>query len=286
MKNWQLCAFAMALLACPILAGCSSGPSVHEHYVSPTIEGSAQQINLEAVQQAFWDTKGKDFNTWMGAFEKKVNEIYDGKEVIAVDATRDDGKLKVTGYINKVNKEGFQPGDDKLFTIQQTGEAAGNEMPYRVADNGGRTYYEGHHSILDNPILQMMLVSHMMGGWGGHYYTPRTQYVVLQQGRDTFRASPSYAQTKTANQGFFSRFKTNQSGSLTSSNKFGSGFSSSSSSTSKRSLFGGGSSPTSAGTSSSSGFSWGGRRSSGLGGGSSMGSGFGSRRSFGGFRRR
>jgi hypothetical protein len=288
MKNWQVGALSMVLIAGTVLQGCSSGPGVHEHYVSPTIQGESAQINLDAVQQAFWDTKGKDFNTWMGAFEKRVNEIYDGKDIVSVDATRDDGKLKVTGYINKVNKEGFQPGDDKLFTIEQTGDANNNEMPYRVADDGGRTYYEGHHSIMDNPILQAMLISHLMGGWGGRYYTPAPQIVVLQHSRDAFRASPSYAQTQSANRGFFSRFKTNSNGALTSTNKFGSGFSSSSSGAPKRSLFGGGSSSTSlGGASSSSGSSWGGRRSSGFGSsGSSFGSGFGSRRSFGGFRRR
>src|ERR1700730_9333541 len=132
MKNWQVCALTMVLIAGTALAGCSSAPQNHERYVSPTIQGESQQINLDAVKQAFWDTKGKDFNTWMGAFEKRVNEIYDGKEVVSIDATRDDGKLKVTGYINKANKEGFQPGDDKLFTIEQTGDAANNEMPFRV----------------------------------------------------------------------------------------------------------------------------------------------------------
>ena len=214
MKNWGVYTISIALVIGALVAGCST--STTEHYVSPRIEGSAQEINLDAVQKAFWDTKGKDFNEWMAAFEKQVNEIYEGKEIVSIDATRKDNKLVVTGYIDKVKKEGYQPGDDKLFSIEQTGEAADNQMPYRVAGNDGRTYYEGHHSLLDNPILQMLIISHMMHGWGGGYYTPAPHYVVLQQSRDVFRSSPEYQTTKSANSSFFSRFKTNSNGGLTS----------------------------------------------------------------------
>ncbi len=258
--------------------------------MSPKIQGASQRINLEEVQKAFWQSKGKDLNTWMAAFEKRVNEIYDGKELVSIDATRQNNRLVVTGYLDKVNKEGFQPGDEKLFTLEQTGEAANNEMPYRMSGQDGRPYYEGHHSILDNPILQMMIVSHLMSGWGGRYYTPPARTVLLEQGRDSYRQSPQYAQQKEANSGFFSRFKTKSAGGeLESRNKFGSSsFSTATDASSKRRIFGGspatpasqpGTAPASSG--------WGGRRSSGFG--SSSGSApslFGGMRSSGWGRRR
>ncbi len=272
-----------------IFGGCSSG--VHEHYVSPKIEGTASKINLDEVQKAFWESKGKDFNSWMSAFEKRVNEIYDGKEIVSIDATRDNGKLVVTGYINKVNKEGFQPGDEKLFSLEQTGEAVNNEMPYRVAGGDGGTYYQGHHSILDNPIVQYMLLSHMMGGsmWGGRYYTPQPQYVILQHARDSFRTTPQYQQQQTSNNSFFSRFKTNSAGDLQSKTKFGSSFSGTSATSSNRTFGGSSSSVLGSGSSSSSsssglGSSWGGRRSSFGSSSPSFGGSFRSR-SWGGRRR-
>ena len=279
MKRWSLFAVSTVLSLTVGLTGCSP-PAQVEHYVSPKIQGEAQRINLDEVQKAFWDTKGKDFNSWMAAFEKKVNEIYDGKDVVSIDATRQSGRLVVTGYINKVNKEGFQPGDEKLFSIEQTGEAVNSEMPYRVAGQDGRTYYEGHHSFLDNPILQMMLVSHMMGGWGGRYYTPAPRVVVLQQSRDTFRQSPQFGQQQQANKGFFSRFNQKSAGGeLESRNKFGSSTPfSSENGLDKRRQFGG-SAPTPAPETSS---GWGGRRSSGFGASEPSSSGFGG---FGGMRR-
>lgn len=249
------------------MSGCAVRNSNVEHYVSPRIQGEASQINLDEVQKAFWETKAADFNSWMAAFEKRVNEIYEGKGVVAIDASRETGKLVVTGYIDKDEKEGFQSGDEKLFAIEQTGEAVNNEVPYRVANGDGRTYYEGHRSILDNPILQMMLISHMMGGWGGRYYTPYTRTVVLTQHRDSYRNSPLFNQQKSANSGFFSRFKGGDN-TLKSSSSFGTS-SFSSGTTQKRSWFGG----SSTGSSGSSSI-WGGRRSGsfgGLGGGRGWG---------------
>lgn len=281
MNRYYAGVLSTLLALCIVLGGCSTVPT--EHYTSPRIKGEAQKINLEEVQKAFWDSKGRDLNTWMAAFEKRVNEIYDGKEVVAIDATRKENRLVVTGYIDKVDKEGFQPGDEKLFCIEQTGEAVNNEMPYRVSGYDNRPYYEGHHGFLDNPFLQAFLISHLMGGWGGHYYTPRTQVVVLKDYRDGFRQTPQYGQQKTANQGFFSRFKTKDTGGLESSKKFGStGFSSSSGD--KKRIFGGSSSssPTTSAPSSTSSSGWGGRRSSGSG---LFGGGGGMRRSWGGRRR-
>jgi hypothetical protein len=294
MKNWRVCAaLSAAILVGGLVAGCTSSSVPTEHYVSPKIEGAAQKINLEAVEKAFWETKGKDFNEWMGAFEKRVNEIYEGNEVVSIDATRQSGKLVVTGYIDKDNKEGFHPGDDKLFSLEQTGDAVNNEVPYRVSGNDGRAYYEGHHSLLDNPFLQAWLISNMVHGWTGSYYTRSPQVIVLHHDRDAYRTSPGYAQTQNSNRGFFSRFKTKSNGDLTSSNKFGGASSSNpSGATPRRSLFGFGRSSgtsgsdagsSSASSSSSSGTSlWGGRRSSS---GSSFGSFRSSSRGWGGRRR-
>ncbi len=277
MKRWQslTVVFGLAVLggASVSLSGCSTtSKSVKEHYVSAEIEGTAQKINLDEVQKAFFETKGdKDFNSKMADFEKRVNEIYDGEGVVALDATHENDRLTVIGYIDKDKKPGFQTGDDKLFAIEQTGAVVNNELPYRVAGHDGRPYYEGHRSILDNPFVQMMVMSHMMNSWGGRYHTPYSNYGGLMGNRNTWRQSPQYTQQKTANQGFFSRFKTKAGGGLTSKTGFGSGTFTNSSATSKRSWGGlSGSSP-----SSSTNSGWGGRRSSGF----SMGSrGWGGRR--------
>ncbi|HEY9684436.1 MAG TPA: hypothetical protein V6C86_22840 [Oculatellaceae cyanobacterium] len=298
-KVWQVACLSLLLSSTVALSlnGCSSSRQERiEHYVSPQVQGEAQKINLEEVQKAFWDSKGSDFNSWMGAFEKRVNEIYDGKEVVSIDATRKEGRLIVTGYIDNAHKEGFQPGDEKLFTIEQTGDATEDkQLPYRVSDYRDRPYYEGRHSFLDNPFLQAMIISHFMsGGWGGHYYTPYPTINVLHTYRDGYRGTPQYTTQQASNQSFFSRFKSNPNGGLQSSKSFGSSpfTSTSTTTTSKRSWFGGSNGGTTTGGSSSGLFTsgeststsaWGGRRSSGS---SLFGGSRSSSRSWGGFRRR
>jgi hypothetical protein len=261
--------------------------------VSGAIQGEAQKINLEEVQKAFFETKGTDFNAQMAAFEKRVNEIYDGEGVVALDATRDNNRLKVTGFISKSKKPGLQPGDETLFTIEQTGDVVNNDMPYRVNSGDGRPYYEGHHSLLDSPFVQMMVLSHLMGGmggFGGRYYTPYSSYGGLMGSRNTWRQTPQYTEQKAANTGFFSRFKSNPNGSgLQSSNpKFGGGGFAAGTGTANRSW--GSSSPagSTAGSTPTSGSGWGGRRSSGFGSGLGSGGGFsmGRRGGWGGRRGR
>lgn len=295
MKQLHAGVLAAVLAISVYLSGCSSHRSEVEHYVSPQVTGEAAKINLDEVQKAFWETKGKDskdFNGWMAAFEKRVNEIYDGKDIVSIDASRESGKLVVTGYINKEKKEGYKPGDEKLFAIEQTGEAVNNDMPYRVSTAEGRPYYEGHHSLLDSPIVQFMVLSHLMGGgggWGGRYYTPYSHVTVLHDYRNTWRSSPQYSQQQTSNTGFMSRFKQKAlGGGMESKTSFGGG--SAASDAPKRRSFWGGSSSSSSTTSTSTSSGWGGRRSSGGGifgssSGSSGFSGFRSRGGWGGRRR-
>lgn len=282
MKTWTSRLLTLALMTSLTTVGCSGrqerDAARSEHYTSPVVEGAAQRINLDEVQKAFWESKGKDFNAWMGAFEKRVNEIYEGKEVVSVDATRKDGKLLVTGFIDKDEKPGFAGNDDKLFTIEQTGEAAGNEMPYRVGGADGRPYYEGHHSLLDNPFLQMFLVSQMMNSWGGHYSTPQRDRIIIRDHRDSYRQSPQYENQRISNRDFNTRYKQKDFGGVQSNRKFGSGTFSSDDAAKNRSWSRLGR-PEAGTLRDSSQKSWGGRRSSGFGG--SGGSGWSGRRSSG-----
>jgi|AGTN01.1.fsa_nt_gi hypothetical protein len=253
--------FTMALMATVFMTACSAPPQQQEErYVSSQVQGEAAKINLEEVQKAFWETKAKDFQSWMNSFEKRVNEVYEGDGIVSIDATRKTGKLTVTGFIDKNKEAGYQDGEEKLFAIEQTGDVTDNQLPYRVSDQSGRPYYEGHHSILDNPFVQMMVLSHLMGGWGGRYYTPYPQTAILRGHRDSFRASPSFTSQKTSNTDFNSRYKQKAGGTGFASKKgFGNSTFSTSTTTTKRGWGGFGSSSSSSTTIKST--PWGGRRS-------------------------
>jgi|GEM_PF-466842 hypothetical protein len=287
MNPWITRLAPVAIALTLVVTGCSHHDEEvrnTDHYTSAAVHGQGQRINLDEVQKAFWETQGKDFNSWMQAFEKRVNEIYDGPDVVSIDAQRHEGHLAVTGYLDKKGQPGFQNGDEKLFTIEQTGQVANNDVPYRVSDYSGHPYYEGHHSLLDNPFLQFFLISSMMHGWGGHYYTPPQQVIILHDYRNTYRQSPEYQTQRQSNRSFYSRYKQKELGGGYKSNRsFNSGNFSGQTGTKRRSWLGGNNPnagtmrdeqrPSWGGRRSNSGgsSSWGGRRSGGFSGGHSFG---------------
>ena len=266
----------------------------HQHFDSAFVQGNAQKINLDAVHQAFYATQGSDFNQWMQNFEQRVNEIYQGPDVVQVAADKDNGMIRVTGYIERNNTPGYQPsGDETLFQLQQTGPVDGAQgFPYTLTGAGGAPFYQGypppmyyHHSLLDNPFVQMFVISRLLSpSW--HYYTPPSRVRVIHHYVTGFRQTPVYRRQVQQNRGFFARwFKGADSGLAHSSRRFGAGAGLENGARS-RSWFGGGAGGKS---------SWSGRRSGGWfkGGtspksgrswfGGSGGSSWGGRRSFGGF---
>ncbi len=263
--------FSITLLSL-LLTGCGvQSHKTTERYVSPTIEGATQRINLDEVEKAFFSTKGKDLPAWMSAFEKRVNEIYEGSDVVSVDATRDTGKLKVVGFVDKNKEPGYQEGEDKLFSLEQTGDVVNDKMPYQVSDERGNPYHQGHYSLFGNPFVQALVIGHMFNSFGPRYYTPYAQHSVLQNHRNGFRGSSSYTNQREANSQFGSRYKEKATGGFASKTGFGSRSTSPGASRSW-------SSPGTTSSPSASSSPWGGRRSGSIFGG-------GSRRGWGGRRR-
>ncbi|MBU6428009.1 MAG: hypothetical protein KGR26_03280 [Cyanobacteria bacterium REEB65] len=267
--------------------------SAAQHFDSGAIGGEAQKINLDEVHRAFYETAGSDFNSWMENFEKRVNEIYQGNDVVQVAADKNGNMIRVTGYIDRNGQPGYQPGaDETLFQLQQTGPANGSQgFPYTMTGYNGSPYYQGyppsmyyHHGLLDNPFVQLFVLSHLLTpSW--HYYTPPARMTVLHHYVASYRQTPAFRTQTTRNKGFFSRmFSRGGTGLARSSKGFGSG-NGSSWGAKNRSWYGGsqGGSPWSGkrnGSAFGSGSGWGSQRSFGGFGG---GSGWGGRRSFGGF---
>lgn len=257
---------ALALVVSTVLLGaglaCSSGRErSQERYVSgqTPVRAVGGQINLDEVQKAFWDTRGASFQEWMGNFEHRVNQIYDGNEVVSIDANRDGRYFMVTGYVNRDADPAFNPSSDELlFRIEQTADAANNQIPYRISGWDNRPYYTGYHGITHSPFLDALIVGATFHALTRppHYYTPSTRTVIIRQETATYRRSSDYSRQRQANTDFYRR--TGSGERTTSSRSFGS--STSSSGERKRSWFGGGGTPS---TTSSSG--WSGRRGGSMG---------------------
>src|SRR5215212_1548101 len=74
-----------------------------------TTENTNVDINWDKVNQAYKDANGPE------DFEKRVNEIYEGDEIISVAvADQDDKTQVVTGFFDK-NKSGAVDEGEKIF---------------------------------------------------------------------------------------------------------------------------------------------------------------------------
>ncbi len=267
-----------------LLGGCSPSRSARsEHYTSANVQGDDEKINLDAVHQAFFETSGKSFAEWMPNFEKRVNEIYQGDDIVSIDADKADGMVRVAGYLDKDGQQGLGGGDEKLFELKQTAPADDKGFQYSMSGQGGQPYYNGypppayHHGILDNPFVQMFVLSQLLRP-GFSYFTPPGQHTVLRDYRTSYRQTPRFRTQTSQNKGFFGKMFSKKSERLKSSRGFGDGTGGGAGGSRKRSWFG---------SSGSNDSRWSGRRSSGWGSSSGRSSSWGgsSRRSWGGRRR-
>lgn len=264
-----LVAVATTLVACNSERKVETRVSGNDHFV--TNSEQPPPIDVAAVETAFWDTKASDFQGWMGAFEKRVNELYDGG-VVSIDARRSQQDLlTVTGFLDRNNQPGYQAdGDAKLFAIEQTDPARNNQMAYRVGGYDGH-YYQHSHSLLDSPLVQMMVLGSILNR---PYHTPYDRVVVLRDHQTSYRRTPAYQQASRTRKRLF--------GTTSSQRTFGSAPKSTTSGSS-RSWFGRSGRSSSSGSSSS----WGSRRSGSSWSWGSRSSGSrSSGRSWGGRRRR
>jgi hypothetical protein len=104
-----------------------------------TTENTNVDIDWDKVNEAYKTAEGPE------DLEKKINEIYEGDEIISIAVKDNDAKTQVvTGFFDK-NKSGSVDEGEKIFTIQRniTGEGSGN------IQTTGYGHYAGHTSMLD-----------------------------------------------------------------------------------------------------------------------------------------
>lgn len=119
--------------------------------------GKSFAINLSEVDKALAATASGDLNSWIRAFEKRVNEIYEGKEIISINLISLDAKLRLLGFLESNGQPGFQESDQKLFVIQQSAAVVDNALPYNLYNQKGKLYRGGNYSLHGKPVLHLIL---------------------------------------------------------------------------------------------------------------------------------
>lgn len=139
-----------------------------------------------------WDAVGKAYSEAEGPadFEKRINEIYEGDELVSVSVVdKDDKSQVVTGFFDN-NESGVVDEGEKVFEITRKVTGEGGE--YAVTGHGA---YAGYHSPMMSIMTGMMLGSMIMGpmrpGYviAAPYTTSPAQRRQLGAQRSSFRAA-------------------------------------------------------------------------------------------------
>jgi hypothetical protein len=149
-----------AVLAIAAVTGCrGEEPKRTERWV--TTENTKVSIDWDAVNKAYREAEGPE------DFERRVNEIYQGDEVVSV-AVRDEGaKVQVvTGFFDR-NENGAVDATESIFTIKREigDDKSGN---YQIQGQG---MYAGYHS----PMLQIAS-GMLLGSMLANAFSPRPIY--------------------------------------------------------------------------------------------------------------
>lgn len=153
-----------------------------------TTENTNVKIDWDKVNEAYKAADGPE------DLEKRINEIYEGDEIISISVKDEDDKTQVvTGFFDK-NTNGMVDEPEKIFTIKRepTGEG---KAQYQTTGYGA---YYGYHSpfmgIASGMMLGMMMSNMWSPGYapmyrGAGYTTSPSRAGAISQSRSSHRAA-------------------------------------------------------------------------------------------------
>lgn len=172
----KLLAAALALAVPMATTACSREPERTERWA--TTENTNVQIDWNKVNEAYKHAQGPE------DLEKKINEIYEGDEVISIAVKDEDDKTQVvTGFFDK-NKNGSVEDEEKIFTIKREPTPEGAQ--YQTVGYG---HYAGYHSPFVS-IASGMLMGAMLSSMFTPSYVP-VAYVTSASRVDHLRSQRS-----------------------------------------------------------------------------------------------
>lgn len=160
------------------------GSSGNEAWV--TTENTNVDINWDEVAKAYKEAEGPE------DLERRVNEIYEGDEVISISVSDLDERTQiVTGFFDH-NTNGKVEEAEKIFSIERTIGPDQSDGTYQISGHG---HYAGYHSPVWNIAAGMMLGSFIsrafMPGYVPMYTTPyvtsTARHSGLRNQRDSYR---------------------------------------------------------------------------------------------------
>ena len=183
-KTKLLAAFLGVSLAIGPMACSSSEDSGNERWA--TTENTNVKIDWDKVNEAYKQAEGPE------DLEKRLNEIYEGDEIISVHVQDHEDKSQVvTGFFDK-DSSGTVEEPEKIFTIKR--EIKDGNAQYQTSGHG---HYAGYHSpffgIASGMLMGAMISSMFMPSYVPMYTQPyttsQTRAAAIGQQRSSYRAA-------------------------------------------------------------------------------------------------
>ncbi len=181
----KLLAAALGIAFLGVGAGCESRDEGVDRWA--TTENTNVKIDWDKVNEAYKQANGPE------DLEKRINEIYEGDEVISIAVLDQDDKTQiVTGFFDK-NTNGTVEDPEKIFTIKRAPTGEGTAQ----VQTTGYGAYAGYHSpfmSIATGMLMGSMISHMfmpnyMPMYSRPYVTPGTRVGDLSNHRNSYRSA-------------------------------------------------------------------------------------------------
>ena len=183
-----------AVTAAPLQWACETeqtsaeGESRYEQWSNT--DAAAGRINMHDVQQAFRDSPDA------AAFEKRVNEIYEGNWLVLVRTSVDQDRVFLEGWEDLNGSGEIEDGaDDQLFEI--SGESGGE---YRVRGQHVNSHYEERMGPGDFLLIYALVST--MNPATGYYRTPPERVDLIYENRRVYRQTRDYRAQQVRNQAY------------------------------------------------------------------------------------
>jgi hypothetical protein len=162
-------------------AGCSSDDRGNQRWA--TTENTSVKIDWDKVNEAYKLADGP------ADLERRINEIYEGDEVISVSVQDVDDKTQVvTGFFDR-DKDGKVSDPEKIFTIKR--DLKGSEAKYQTQGYGPQYgyYTSPFYSLASGMLMGAMLSNMFQPSYVPLYRTAYTTSPVRVSQLDTHRSS-------------------------------------------------------------------------------------------------
>ena len=186
------------------IIGCGGKTSIQQDWIAT--DGATGRINLDAVKDALETSKD------MSEFEKRVNEIYEGDNLILIRVEEKGAQKIISGFEDLNQSNAIEEAkDDKLFSIT----VKEKDYEFRGYGTNDYYYYSGGYSDYDydddddDDKRFMYWLKHTPHSTSDPimYQTSRRRAAQLGPERDSFRGSSAYTAQRSANKAFFAQQK-------------------------------------------------------------------------------